>query len=265
VPSEHTDPYTPSPAPVAPMGTGAGTGKVVVAAGDSAIGRAAVDHAAIEARLRDCPLLLVDAGRLAPRIALLNRLCDRIHACTPGVEVTVRSVVGTRMDEALLTSAGPEDLIVVGRPRRSLRRDDGPRMGSRVAARHPGPVLVVRAADWPTRREAASRAVVVRSDASAAAERAAEFAVREAAVRGCDVVLLHVVTEPDDAADFSERRGGVTVRHRTVVGDPVTELIDSSAHACAVVLGRAAGRRPDPVNSRVLSRTRCPAFLIGSG
>ncbi|WIM92915.1 universal stress protein [Actinoplanes oblitus] len=259
----YVDPYVPQPAtpPVVIESTASGT--VIVGVDDAPSGHVAVDHAAIEAELRGYALLLVHAGDTPRDPRLLEKVVERVHDFAPKVTVTTRLGAGMGPAEMLLADAGDDDLIVVGHRhgpiRGSLRRS----VADRVAARHRGPVLVVQA-PWPAGPELATRPLLVGMDGSAAADQAADFAVREARLRGCDVELLRVTREPAGTPDWTDRRGGVAVRNRTVAGNPVTELVDASHRAAAVVLGRPAGKAElGPVGRAVLHQVDCPVFLIG--
>jgi nucleotide-binding universal stress UspA family protein len=243
--------------------TGA-AGTVIVGVDTSALSDAVVDLAAFEAELRGCALRIVHAGGEQQPARLLERLTERVRTASPDVAVSARMTVGMDTSDLLLTDAAPHDLIVVGHRHGALRGVLRRGVADRVAARHPGPVLVVRNEGWSAGSEPVICPLVVRADGVAATERAAEFAVCEARLRGCDVELLHVIDEPEDVPDRTERRRGVNVRHRRVAGKPVTELAEASLYACAVVLGRGTGGRPlDAVSRAVLHRARCPVFVAG--
>ncbi|MEV4709415.1 universal stress protein [Actinoplanes sp. NPDC049316] len=261
----YTDPYVPVPArlPARPAGVGAITGAVIVGADDAPISHVAVDHAAIEAELRGQTLLIVHTGPPSRDPRMLTNLTERAHVLAPDVAVTTHATIGMGATELLLTDAGATDLIVVGHRHGAIRGTLRRSVADQVAARHPGPVLVVRT-PWPTEPEQATWPLLVGMDGSASSTRAAEFAVQEAQLRGCDVILLRITPEPSEVLDWTDRRGGVTVRNRTVAGNPVNELIDAARGAAAVVLGRPSGRsRLGSVNRAVLHHVDCPVFLAG--
>ncbi|MFI1991515.1 universal stress protein [Actinoplanes sp. NPDC020271] len=261
----YVDPYVApratSPAPAA--GDRIVTSTVLAGVDDMPTSHVAVDQAAIEAELRGSPLLIVHAGGSPHDPRLLRRLVERVHAFAPQVPVSTRVTVGMNAAELLLSAAGDSDLIVVGHrhgPVRSVLRRS---VADRVAAEHPGPVLVVREAGWPPGPDLAARPLLVGMNGSAASTRAAEFAVTEAAARGCDVVLLHVTREPSETPDWTERRGGVTVHNRSVAGSPVNEIVDASGHATAVVLGRTTNPgRLGSVDRAILHHAHCPVFFV---
>ncbi|GAA4607350.1 nucleotide-binding universal stress UspA family protein [Actinoplanes octamycinicus] len=261
----YVDPYVPAkaPAPDPPVIDSTATGTVIAGVDDAPTSHVAVDHAAIEAELRGYGLLLVHAGNTPHDPRLLTRVVKRVRAFAPSVPVTTRVSVGMTPVEMLLTDAGDDDLIVVGHRHGPLRGALRRSVADRVAARHPGPVLVVDA-PWPAAPELASRPLVVGVDEAPSAGRVVGFALQEARLRGCDLILLHVTREASDAPDRSDRRGGVTVQNRTVVGNPVNELVSASQYAAAVVLGRRPGHIGlGSVGGAVLHQAQCPIFFVG--
>jgi nucleotide-binding universal stress UspA family protein len=259
----YADPYQPktSHIPLADGGPETTSVGTVVAGVDAADGsHVTADHAAIEAELRGCALRLVHAGTKAGTTALIEQLSERVRGRAPGVPIQIGITDGIKPVDLLLAEATATDLIVVGHRHAAFGVVLRHGVAEQVAARHHGPVLVVRRSAGP---DLAAHPLVVRSDRSAAGAAAAEFALREARIRGCDVVLLDVSTEPSDMSERAERRAGVMVHHRTVVGDDVAdELVDASRHACALVLGRGHYRL-DAVGRDVLQRARCPVFVAG--
>ncbi|BCY09414.1 universal stress protein [Actinoplanes sp. L3-i22] len=265
----YVDPYVPAPArtPVAaarPAADPATAGTVIVGVDDMPTSHVSVDQAAIEAELHGAALLIVHAGAPPRDPRLLEHLTERVRSFAPSVPATTQVTVGMSPAELLLAAAGATDLIVVGhrhgRARGALRRS----VADHVAAEHTGPVLVVREPGWPPGPELATRPLVVGANGSAASTRASEFAVQEAKARGCDIVRLRVTKEPVEELDRTDRIGGVTVRSRTVAGNPVNEIVDASSRAAAVVLGRSAGRgRLSSVDRAVLHHAHCPIFFVG--
>ena len=114
----------------------------------------------------------------------------------------------------------------------------------------------------------AGRPLVVGVDGSPASVQAVDFAITEAGVRGCEVILLEAAGEAATAAEHSEFRDGVLVHRRVVAGDPVARLIDVSQSAAAVVVGRRgpggfAGSLLGSVSRSMVQRAHCPVFLVG--
>jgi nucleotide-binding universal stress UspA family protein len=243
-------------------------GLIVVGADDTPAGSTAVDHAAIEADLRGWNLRMVHvlgpSGRRSGRDAgtrLLERLTDRVHACAPSVPVSSRLVAGSA--PALLSYAEGSDLVVVGH-RHQAAGAFGTGVGDRVAAGHRGTVLVVRMPGWPPSPDFGQRPIVVGVDH--ARSPAAAFAMEEARVRGCEVVMLHAgsAAERTDRLDIV---GGIHVHHRNVAGDPAAALLAASGSAAALVVGRT-GITGVPgslgsVSRTMVQRAPCPVFLVG--
>ncbi|GAA3336554.1 hypothetical protein GCM10020358_29750 [Amorphoplanes nipponensis] len=260
-------------APPQPERTRAGL--VLVGVDDSLAGYTAVDHAAIEAELRGWDLRLVHVqpaggGRNPARdlgARLLERMTDRVHGYSPTVAVSSHLAVGAPA-AALLAEAATADLVVVGHQHGLAGAALGRTVGDRVAVQHPGTVLVVRVPGWPPGPGYATRPLVVGVDASAASPRTIAFAVREAQVRGCDLIMLHAAGDAPVPMDRVDHRDGVAVHHRTVAGDPVTALVAASGDAAALVVGRH-GRRSvtgallGSVSRALLQRADCPVFLVG--
>ncbi|MFI7542509.1 universal stress protein [Actinoplanes sp. NPDC049599] len=262
----------PAPAPARPERTK--TGLVLVGVDDSLAGYVAVDHAAIEAELRGWDLRLVHVQHGAVRhpardlgAQLLERMTDRVHGCSPTVAVTSRLVVGAPA-AALLTEAVSAGLVVVGHEHGLASAALGMAVGDRVAIHHPGTVLVVRVPGWPPGAQYGTRPIVVGVDASPTSPRTIGFALAEAQLRGCELIMLHAAGDGPVPADRAEHRDGVVVHHRVVTGDPIPALLAASGKAAAVIVGRH-GRRPvtdallGSVSRALLQRADCPVFLVG--
>lgn len=261
------------PAPERPHQTRSGL--VLVAVDDSLASYTAVDHAAIEAELRGWDLRLVHVqhggtARYAARdlgARLLERLTDRVHGYSPTVPVTGRLAIGAPVT-MVLTEAETADLVVVGHQHGIASTTLGLTVGERIATHHPGTVLVVRLPGWPPGPHFATRPIVVGVDPSPTSPRTVGFAVREAQLRGCDLIMVHATGDGPVPFDRMDTRDGVVVHHRSVAGDPITALVAASGKAAAVVVGRH-GRRPatdaplGSVSRALLQRAACPVFLVG--
>lgn len=242
------------------------TGLVVVGVDDSAISYVAADHAAIEASMHGWALRLINVRRDSADQAgasLLRRLIDRVHASAPQVHVSGRIVVGTDTSPKLLDEAADADLLVVGHHHSAVATALGRSVAGRVARHHTHPVLVIRVPGWPA--EFGTRPLMVAVDGSPASSKAVQFAVDEARVRGCEVIVLHQVGAGTDVARRHESVDGVDVHHRILAGDPVTALVESSGTAAAMVIAQPGLSAPLlDAAARVLSqRALCPVFLIG--
>ncbi|GIF01757.1 universal stress protein [Paractinoplanes rishiriensis] len=260
--------------PVAmPARAGEVIGVVLVGADESPASYSAVDHAAIEAELRGWDLRILHVQRSGGRqqttretgARLLERLAARVHACSPSVAVTRRLAVGSPA-HLLLAEGRNATLVVVGHRHGGAGTAFGLSVGDRVAAQHPGPVLVVRVPGWPPGPGFGERPIVLAAERADLNTPSAVFALAEARVRRCDLVVLRA--HPDGAAvGRTDTVEGVRVHYRTVPADPVTALIDVSNRAAAIVLGRrgAAGSPVallGSVSRAALQRAYCPVFLV---
>lgn len=246
------------------------TGLILVGADDTPTSYTAVDHAAIEAEIRGWDLRIIHvlrpSGRRAATTAgerLLQRLTDRVHACSPSVAVTSRLVIGSA-PAVLLAAAGAADLVVVGHRHGTAASTFGISVGDRVAAGHHGTVLVVRIPGWPPGPGFALRPIVAGADHAPGP--VTSFAIEEARTRGCDLIMLHAGSSAERIDRF-EITDGVRVHHHNVPGDPATALITASATAAAVVVGRT-GLAGVPaslgsVSRALVQRAHCPVFLVG--
>ncbi|GAA2565142.1 universal stress protein [Winogradskya consettensis] len=250
------------------------TATVLVAVDDTPASYTAVDHAAIEAELHGWNLRLFHvqhpSGLHQPSrddgARLLEQLTDRVHACAPSVAVTSRLAVGSPAS-LLLSAARDTNLVVVGHRHGPVSAAFGRSVGDRVAAHHNGVVMVVRMPGWPAGHEFGKLPLVVGIDPARSETPAVEFALREGAARGCEVVMLHADKDATPAAR-TETIGGVLVHHRTVADDPVAVLLETSSKAAALVVGRRAPGGPPGsllgwVSRAMVQRASCPVFLVG--
>jgi nucleotide-binding universal stress UspA family protein len=251
----------------------AATGVVVVGVDETPTSYTAVDHAAVEAELRGWSLRMMhvqhsyelsEAAR-ATAARLLEHMTDRVHAYSPAVPVTSRIAIGAAAP-LLLADSHDADLVVVGHRHRATGTAFGLSVADRVAAHHTGPAMVVRVPGWPPGPDFGARPLVVGVDEKTSPEVTA-FALEEARARGCELIVLHAGTVAVPEAHVAHP-GGVVVRERLVSGDPVAALIDASAGAAAVVVGRRGrggfvGALLGSVSRALVQRAQCPVFLIG--
>lgn len=265
----------PTPAAIAaahPAVAAAVTTGVLVGVDDTPTSYIAVDHAAIEAELRGWDLRIVHVqhpGGLRPAsrdagASLLERLADRVHAYSPSVPVTCRLMVGSAAP-LLLSDAGNVGLVVVGHRHSAVGATFGISVGDRVAAQHQGVVLVVRVPGWPPGRDFGSWPIVVGADR--AESPAVRFALEEARVRGCDLVMLRA-GEGLPPASGPDLVGNVRVHHTDVSADPISALVDASSKAAAIVVGRhgtggVAGASLGSLSRALVQHAHCPVFLVG--
>ncbi|WP_306212403.1 universal stress protein [Actinoplanes sp. RD1] len=247
-------------------------GLVTVGVDDSPDSYVALDHAAVEADVHGWDLRLVHVQRAisgADRDSgaeLLRRLTDRVHAQSQRVTVHSRLAIGPPAS-TLLGAVQDADLVVVGRRHGAAGAMLGMTVGDSVAAHHRGPVLIVRVPGWPPGPDFARRPLAAVTDGSPLGERAAAFAMAEARVRGCGLVLLHS-SPAAVAGDYVETVDGVEVHHRCTRRDPAGALISASQEAAAVVAGRqnhggVAETLLGSVSRAVVEHAPCPVFLIG--
>jgi nucleotide-binding universal stress UspA family protein len=268
------EPTHPEPRPaVKPAPRSAGV--VMVGVDDSPASYVALDHAAIEADMHgwDLRILHVEPGGPGRSPAwdrgarLLEQMADRVHAFSGTVPVVSRLEVGNPA-AVLIADAASADLMVVGRRHGTTGAAFGVAVGDRVAGHHGVPVLVVRVPGWPPGQGLVHRPIVVGVDDSPLSPRLIDFALSEARVRGCDVMLLHADGDPGAKTDLLEKVDGVVVHHRIDRAEPVAALVDASARAAAVVIGRRGhsgltGVLLGSVSREVLQHAQCPVFLVG--
>ncbi|WP_179855447.1 universal stress protein [Paractinoplanes atraurantiacus] len=268
----YPDPYAPRTRPDGPSAPAPpATGLIVVGADESPAACVAVDHAAVEAELRGWALRIVTvrhAGGGDAGARLLDRLSDRVRAGSPSVAVTGRLVIGPDPARSLLLEARGAGLVVVGHRRGATATTLGRSLADRVARQHDDPVLIVR---MPAGSGWASWPLVVGVDGSATARASLDFALAEARIRGCEVVVLHVVGDGSDLARRLETHSPVPVRHKIIQGDPAAALIEASGRAAAVVIGRhhhgvlMPGTALSAAAHLLPQRALCPVFMVGPG
>lgn len=254
---------------------------VVVGVDDTPTSAIAVDHAVIEAGLRGWPLSIVHAQpRDVPRTerergtALLRRLTGRAHAGTEAVSVESRLVTGPPVS-CLLDRASAEDLLVVGAGDTWTAGLPAGATADQVAARHRGPVLVVRT-PGPPPDPSGARPVMAGYDGSRWADRAVRFAIEEARRRGSELIVLWSLpagTSPAGARTLAARlstatnQAGVRARISHVTGDPRHRFVLESERAAAMVVGaRGAGGLTGlllgSVSQALIHEARCPVFVV---
>lgn len=291
------------------------SGLVVVGVDGSASGLAAVEVAAREARLRDAGLRVVHAfawpamhvplgpSQLGPPEGGLRNMVERLVAeavrfartVEPEVDVSHVVVAGEPLT-VLEAQSRAAELVVVGS--RGMGGFVGLLVGStavHLAAHARCPVLVVR------ERQHHDGPILLGVDASAAGERAVDFAFAEATLRDAPLVALHAWTTwnaplpaPQDASEpyanppgalaaeeerllaealagHRERHPGVAVERRTVHGRTREALIEASRSAQLMVVGARgrggfAGLLLGSVSQALLHHAHCPVAVVrGAG
>jgi nucleotide-binding universal stress UspA family protein len=295
------------------MLSGGQSGPVVVAVGEAGDGHA-VDWAAAEASARDCPLHVVhvtrprwavDPSGLVPvadfrpyRLAaeaVLQAAMTRARSVAHDLEVSGYVAFGPTVASLVAQGRGAQLLVVGGRPATYPGRLGAiaPSVCSRVVARAPCPVAVVRPLRCSPHAGSSPRVVVGVSGFRSCAP-ALGFALAAASQRGLPVTAVLAWT-PDRPADHEAVSGpdagteararsalgralatcrsefaDVPVEARLVCGDPAAALIRESEGAALVVVG-ACGRRIaratafGSVSRSVTRRARCPAVVVRAG
>ena len=209
--------------------------------------------------------------------AYLDVLRDRQAARRPGVPLTSRVLRGPEVP-ALRTLSDDAQLLVVGALGRAGRDPVG-RVGAHLAAQAGCPVAVVRDGG---RRPAAARGRGDRHRRLPSSRAAAAVAAREAALRGCPLLVVHAGHLSDDrslrgagvvdqaVAELRARHPDLDVRGDLVALDPVEALLTRSAAAVLLVvgsrgLGPVRGALLGSVGSRVLHRAAVTVLVVHAG
>lgn len=289
------------------MGADSGAA-VVVGVDGSASALRAVRLGAAEARMRNRPLRVVHAlgwpRRNMPAVAepagpldggpryeagrIVARAMAQARAVAPELDVTSGIAEGEPA-EAMLGEAPKAALLVLGD--RGLGGFASLLLGSvagQVSGHASCPVLIARGA------EPANGPVLVGVDGSVSASHAVGFAVEEAALRGTDLVAVHVFNHPgssgpgdmqplvydveelradeerllaETVTGWTERYPEVTITQRLVRGRPNHVLTDLSADAQLIVVGARgrggfAGLVTGSVSQAVLHHSECPVAVV---
>jgi nucleotide-binding universal stress UspA family protein len=270
---------------------------VTVGTDGSKLSLRAVDWAAREAAVRGVPLWIVSAPELPARMCAhhlraLAGAAERAATVQPGLTIDTKLVPG-QPAEALVECAASASMLVVGsRGARTLSAKFAGSVSRHVAAHACCPVVVVREATSPPRREVVVGVGDVDESGGALA-----FAFEEAALRNAAVVAVHAASwylpttermasmTPEERAalnrcclspDISARFGDLFDRWREKYPDvqaevkyprglPGRALITASTHADLVVLGRRATDRTRPgtrsVTQTVLHHAHAPVAV----
>jgi nucleotide-binding universal stress UspA family protein len=288
-------------------------GPVVVAVGERDDGHA-LDWAAAEASARGCLLHVVHVTRLRWAVdpsglvpvadfrpcrlaaeAVLEAAVTRARSVAGDLEVSGYVAFGPTVPSLVAQARGAQLLVVGGRPATysGWLSAIASSVCSRVVARAPCPVAVVRPLRCSPHGGAPPRVVVGVSDFRSRAP-ALAFAFAAASQRGLPVTAVLAWT-PDRPADHEAVSGpdagteararialdralapwrsefaDVPVEARLVCGDPTAALIRESEGAALVVVG-SRGRRIaratafGSVSRSVTRRARCPAVVVRAG
>nr|MDT0657694.1 universal stress protein [Micromonospora sp. DSM 115978] len=268
----------------------------------------AVRVAATEAAIRQRPLRVVhalgwprrempaspepggplDGGPRYEAERIVAKAIAEARAAVPDLDVTGGIAEGEPA-EAMLGEAPDAAVLVLGD--RGLGGFSGLVIGSvavQVSGHASCPVLVVRGRDDPT------GPVVTGVDGSELSELAVGFAVEEAALRGTDLVAVHVYNHPvstgagdmlplvydvdelrsdeerllaESVAGWRTRYPEVTIRARLVRGRPARALVEESAGAALMVVGARgrggfSGLVTGSVSQAMLHHAACPVAVV---
>ncbi|MFI2435868.1 universal stress protein [Streptomyces sp. NPDC018693] len=269
---------------------------VVVGVDGSLVAVRALDWAADEAVRRGAELRVVyavpDGDEAGP---VLTAALQRVRERHPDLEVALKAVPGSAV-QALARAGEGADLTVVGtRGYGNVASLVARSVSARLAARAPGPLLVVRG-DHPCDE---GREVVLGLENDDEDADATAFAFREASRRGVGLRVLHAhthrhstpelpsllpATSPgqraqarQDLAEEAVPRFGIArlrelhpdvgVDARTVRTGPARALVDATRDAAVVIIG--THRRTGPLGPHLgtvahtlLHRSHCPVVLV---
>lgn len=246
----------------------------------------AVEWAARAAERRKSPLRIVSAPATRPRMHVghepiqtvadelrefslraLGAAVARSEEVAPGLLIDTDLLSGP-LARAIADAGSGALMLVVGA--RGIGGFAALILGSasRYAATHaPCPVVVVAGAPGAVHREVV---VGVRDTSDTAGTLA--FAFEEAALRGADLVAVHVsaVASAEELAEilsgWRDKYPAVTVRPEILPGHPGQVLAEYSARADLVVVGRhggaGAGRAIGSVQHAVLNHANGPVAVI---
>lgn len=264
---------------------------VVVGFDGSEAARSAVEHGAREALLRGCGLRLVhafgwpapyDRVGQGPRVAMLTLLEQAAHDVRtghPSLLVTTRLIDGSP-GGVLVDASRDAQLLVVGH--RGLGGFAGLLLGSvaaQVTAHARSPVVVVRGERPPE-----GAPVVLGTDGSPGANRAAEVAFAQAQRGDVELILAHRqplgAIEPGFWATVGDSAAGalgvgarypdVKYRAEVVTGDSVSsaliELARRTSAGLLVVgsrgLGGFAGLMMGSTSRNLIEHAPCPVMVV---
>ncbi|MEV0067947.1 MULTISPECIES: universal stress protein [unclassified Amycolatopsis] len=199
-------------------------------------------------------------------------------ACGAGASDVRERLDPDRPAQALLDLAGEATAVVVGHGRGRFGALLAGSVATALAAHAPRPVVVARGDLWDAPTVSGPVVAGIDGGPDTAAVVAAAFA--EAASLGATLLVLHAKSDPDvgeTATALDEvleepgrRHPDVHVEHTVVAGRPRHELLERSAHAQLVVLGRR-GRGGFPglllgsTAQALVHHASCPVLITHAG
>jgi nucleotide-binding universal stress UspA family protein len=277
--------------------------RIIVGVDGSDPGRAALAWGIAESIATRRPLVLVRA--LTPAPAMANGGPPRSSASASELERSIQAareqleeetVEGVALagppNRALLTAAGPADLIVVGGP--SHRHPFDQRTTARLLIHHtPGPLVVVPGTPTidagPRPGLAFPGHVVVGADGSAASRAALEFGFDYADKHGLPLAAIHIGRkvgdtdvwfddtflethlshEPSAAVGLSTlveplelAHPRVAVKRAVLAGRPRAGLLQSAHRAALLVVGRPRAGVLNSVSHAVVDEAPCAVAIV---
>ncbi len=183
----------------------------------------------------------------------------RVLDVAPDSEVTSRVVVG-RMPDALIDSAAQAELLVIGAHRgRRIRSAMTGWRPLRMVAKSTVPTVVVPD-DW----SASAGPVVVGIDDDDSSSSALDFAAREAAAIGAELVLVHAWQMPvprmEGAVALQASPIEVKAAHRRIVDDASARAL----HAHPGLTVRRVIVQDNPIAALLTAARECSLLVLGT-
>lgn len=257
----------------------------------------AADWAAREAQRRRLPLRLLHAGT-EPAVpggvfdiddmddiddigvpagrtrAALDRAAIELSYAHPALDIIARRTATPAVPALLAAAVEAETLVLGSRGRTGSAGFPVGSVALGVAARADRPVVLVRAGELPEDERvpvvdgsppstAPYLPVVLGLDPDASADDLIGYAFDTAAVRSAPLHVVHRWTLPTSTLrPWRHRFPGTTVREHRVDGDPGPRLLEASARAGLLVVGRRTGRGPGRAARSLIRHADCPVAVV---
>jgi nucleotide-binding universal stress UspA family protein len=248
----------------------------------------AADWAAREAQRRRLPLRLLHAGTdqaVFGRVrdadvpagrtrAALDRAAIELSYAHPALDIIARRTATPAVPALLAAAVEAETLVLGSRGRTGSAGFPVGSVALGVAARADRPVVLVRAGELPEDERmpvvdgsppstAPYLPVVLGLDPDASADDLIGYAFDTAAVRFAPLHVVHPWALPTSTLrPWRHRFPGTTVREHRVDGDPGPRLLEASARAGLLVVGRRTGRGPGRAARSLIRHADCPVAVV---
>jgi nucleotide-binding universal stress UspA family protein len=231
----------------------------------------AADWAAREAQRRRLPLRLLHAGT---EPASLDRAAIELSYAHPALDIIARRTATPAVPALLAAAVEAETLVLGSRGRTGSAGFPVGSVALGVAARADRPVVLVRAGELPEDERvpvvdgsppstAPYLPVVLGLDPDASADDLIGYAFDTAAVRSAPLHVVHPWTLPTSTLrPWRHRFPATTVREHRVDGDPGPRLLEASARAGLLVVGRRTGRGPGRDARSLIRHADCPVAVV---